>query len=89
MPASAPAPPQFRASATEFYAWSEASRLRILSGVHKGGFSKGGFSNSCVTIMYVLQTPFTKPPFVNSRCLRTSDTGVHRLDFDHKLDTSI
>ena len=40
-----------------------------MSGVHKGGFSKGGFSNSCVTIiLLLLKPPFTKPPFVNSRC---------------------
>ena len=38
-----------------------------LSGVHKGGFSKGGFSNDTIMITHKLLNPFTKPPFVNSR----------------------
>ena len=31
--------------------------LAYLSGVHKGGFSKGGFRNFCATIMLLLLIP--------------------------------
>ena len=45
------------------------------SGVHKGGFSKGGVSNLCIIIIMLLiiaQPRFAKPPFMNSR------SPVHR-----------
>ena len=45
----------------------------LMSGVLKGRFSKGGFSNLCVIMIIIMiiiiiaKPPFTKPPFVNSR----------------------
>ena len=40
-----------------------AQRARGASGVHKGGFSKGVFSNLCVIIMpLLLNTPLLNPP---------------------------
>ena len=39
------------------------SSLSYQSGVHKGGFSKGGSSNLCVIIMLLLPTPpLLNPP---------------------------
>ena len=32
-------------------------RVHVLSGDHQGGFSKGGFSNLCVIVMFVLLNP--------------------------------
>ena len=42
---------------------------RRLSGVHKGGFGTGWFSNLCYYYIIIAKPPFTKPPFVNSRAL--------------------
>ena len=58
-----------------FYLMSIFRRSVRPSGVHKRGFSKGGFSNLCVILISLLLNPFTKPPFVNSRCPRGGPCG--------------
>ena len=55
---------------------------RIFSGVHKGGFSKEGFSHLCVIIIIIASAkpPFTKP-FANSRSLWHSAPAYQSVNY--------